>query len=66
MLGGAVIGFVIGGLNRLLGFEQSVARLVIIVLSPTWAVFWSVLVVKMMLRKHYRGFDLVPVQNAIP
>ena len=60
-----VIGFVLGFVGTILGYNQNAIGAVIVVLSVSAALMWSMAVVKMMLKKQYRGFHLSIVNSAL-
>ena len=62
---GMVIGFVLGFVGTILGYNQNAIGAVIVVLSVCAALMWSMVVVKMMLKKQYRGFHLSIVKSAL-
>ena len=61
---GAAFGFVIGFIMGAAGFAQAQIALVTSTAGLIFGVVWSVVVVKMMLEKHYSDFRIVLVERA--
>lgn len=60
---GAAFGFVIGFIMGAAGFAQAQIALVTSTAGLIFGAVWSVVVVKMMLEKHYSGFRIVLIER---
>lgn len=61
---GTAFGFVIGFIMGAAGFAQAQIALVTSTAGLIFGVVWSVVVVKMMLEKHYSDFRIVLIERA--